>query len=669
MPSKLSQTNTAWYYDIESFRNIFTVYFKNVVTSEKKCFIICDIGKYNYKMLTELLMFIHSDSVTHLIGYNSATFDDKVLSYLFQYRRTLNEMSIKDLTYCLWEVVQYIIKGDKRLTIQRWNAFQGIDIFKTFGYNRSMVSLKRCAVALNFPKIQDLPLHYADSVTEDMVLPLISYNANDVEVTEAVSKNKDDEFVLREFLNDKFNDNFYNADRTYIGKIIFMSKWNSLVSDPNYHLSFANIKKFQTERSKILLSDVIFPYITFETPEFQEIFNRIKNTVVENKLDPKSGTRKFRVWDEVKQKWNLFSVDFKIDGLKYKIGAGGIHSVNKKEIYEASETHILGELDAATYYPRLIVVGKIFPEHLRKYWDKFIQSIDETINERLFWKFHPEKKDPSKKSFIKLNDDILKIAINALFGLLKSEHFLLKDAKATLAVTVNGELLLLKLIEMLKLADKDINIISANTDGIVYYCHKDKYPIIERVVAKWQEMTGVTMEISPYKKMIFSSVNSYIWESLNGELKQKGEFLPVEKRDFERDMSEAVVVDSVNSYLINNEDIATNIKNCKNIFKFLISKRMGIETKSKKQFTMYSVDREGNRLEEYQKTSRFYVSNSGNLLKKIGDFREEFMIVNQKCIVYNNHVDKPIEEYNINYDYYIAEANKIALGYQNKTIS
>ena len=663
MPSKLLKHKTTWYYDLETFKNIFTAYFVNAVTGEKRCFVICDIGEHKYFMFVEMLKFIASQEVTHLIGYNNIRFDDRVLSYLYMHRRELFKMSVPDLTRCIWEVSQLIIKNDRRLTIYKWKAFHSTDLFKTFGYSRARVSLKRCAVALNFPQVQDLPLHYEAECTEDMVMPLISYNYNDVAVTQAVAENKDDEFILREFLYDKYHTDFYNSDRTRIGKDIFINYWNQGMDDPNYILDNGNVKLFQTSRKSVALKDVIFPYIKFETKEFQDIAERVRNKVIRNVFIKKDNKYKFREWDEEKQKWKTFGVEFDIDGLHYKIGGGGIHSTNKKEIYEATENYILGELDAATYYPRLMVVGKIFPEHFRKYAKKFVSTIDKIINERLFWKHHPEKKNPLKKAFIKLNDSILKITINSLFGLFKSRYFCLRDAKATLAVTVNGELLLLKLIEMLKL--KGVRIVSANTDGIVYYCHKDKYPAIEECVKEWEAMTGVDMEIAKYKKMIFSNVNSYIWETDKGELKQKGEFLPTEDRDFERDMSMGIVVDACNSHFIRGIPIDETINECSNIYKFLICKRMGIEGATKKQFRLHIYSPEGEQLEEQQKTTRFYASNSGNLLKKVGDTRSEFMIVNQPCIVYNTHIDKDIIEYDIDHEYYIEEAAKIVSGFTN----
>lgn len=67
---------------------------------------------------------------------------------------------------------------------------------------------------------------------------------------------------------------------------------------------------------------------------------------------------------------------------------------------------------------------------------------------------------------------VLKIVINSIYGKFGFEQGPLYDRLATLQVTVNGQLMLLMLCEELEL--NNIQIISANTDGLMVKVYEDK---------------------------------------------------------------------------------------------------------------------------------------------------------------------------------------------------
>ena len=65
-----------------------------------------------------------------------------------------------------------------------------------------------------------------------------------------------------------------------------------------------------------------------------------------------------------------------------------------------------------------------------------------------------------------------KIQINGSFGKFGSKYSKLYSPNMLLATTITGQLTLLMLIEQLEL--NNIPVISANTDGLEYYCPRDK---------------------------------------------------------------------------------------------------------------------------------------------------------------------------------------------------
>ena len=60
-----------------------------------------------------------------------------------------------------------------------------------------------------------------------------------------------------------------------------------------------------------------------------------------------------------------------------------------------------------------------------------------------------------------------------------------------------------------------------------------------------------------------------------------------------------------------------------------------------------------------QKNVRYYISNKGSkFIKFYNKGTSEIINVGYQVTIFNNFIDKPINEYNINYQFYIKEAQK-----------
>ena len=131
------------------------------------------------------------------------------------------------------------------------------------------------------------------------------------------------------------------------------------------------------------------------------------------------------------------------------------------------------------------------------------------------------KKDKKIKGIV----NALKLSVNSVYG--KSSDMLswIYDRQLTMFTTITGELSLMMLIEAYEL--KDIRVISANTDGVTIMINKSKLKEMEKINDWWCKLTGYELERADYKKIIFSTVNDYIAIKTDGEVKKKGEKLPL----------------------------------------------------------------------------------------------------------------------------------------------
>ena len=114
----------------------------------------------------------------------------------------------------------------------------------------------------------------------------------------------------------------------------------------------------------------------------------------------------------------------------------------------------VGLRDGASFYPALFQMLRLAPRHLDR--DVFLKVYDDLRCERL----------EAKRNGDKVVSDGLKVAINAVYGKQSEAYSKLLDPQNGAAIGINGQLVLLRLIEAL-LPIEGLSVLSANTDGIM----------------------------------------------------------------------------------------------------------------------------------------------------------------------------------------------------------
>ena len=178
----------------------------------------------------------------------------------------------------------------------------------------------------------------------------------------------------------------------------------------------------------------------------------------------------------------------------YRMGIGGLHSSEKIAAHLADDNTILCDRDVASFYPRIILILMLAPAHLGQY---FLAVYNSLVNERL------SAKDAGNKT----TADSLKIVVNGSYGKLGNQYSSLYSPQLLIQVTLTGQLSLLMLIERLELAG--LQVISANTDGVVIKCPKVRQHEMDVIVAQWEKDTGFDTEATFYKGVFSRDVNNY----------------------------------------------------------------------------------------------------------------------------------------------------------------
>ena len=597
-----------YFYDVESFPTFVCITFKE---KETKKIIQFSIG-CGYDQLGELKNFLNKSIL--LVGFNNISYDNAVIRYL------QNSNFTNKLTNNVFELSKRLIndacRRDEDILALRYPRdkrynWDYLDLFKIWHFDRLGVSLKQIAINLKHEKIQDLPYEPDYHITsEEEVQTVLSYNRNDVDITEKLYYATLPQIELREEIGKLYDVDVMNASDSKMGNIILEHFYQTELG-----IDTRKLRDLRTHRENVKLAECISSSINFTSQKLIDLKNEIENTIV-------------HAFDGFKYEHVLH-----YKGTDYSIGSGGIHSMEKScSYYETTDSKIIS-CDVGSMYPSCIILNNIYPEHLG---EGFVKILSILTAERM-----------SAKKKNKIKADGLKITVNGLYGKLNSNTFWLEDAKAMLSVTISGQLYILMLIEMLE--DKGIHCISANTDGIECIVPNSLNKTYLDICRKWEQRTGFVLEFSEFKKYIKRDINSYIALLSNGKIKTKGAF--IQEIDLKKGYKHPIVPKAVNEYFLHDVPVEKTVRECTNIMEFCISQKSGSD------FQMQLSTIKG--IQNLQKNNRFYISKGGGRLQKQRKSNKQIigLFVGQNVTILNNY-DKtiPFEKYNVNTEWYVREA-------------
>lgn len=457
-------------YDIETYPNTFTCVTTHVASGQQWVFEISD-RRDDKQSFIEFMYRLSNAGASH-IGFNNEAFDYVVVHLILTQPHS---------TYAdIYNRAMQIIKSNDRFGNMIWESdriVKQIDLFKMhhFDNQAKSTSLKALEFVMRMSNIEDLPFDVGVNLTNEQKDTLIHYNKHDDKATILFYIRSLPELKLRESLSEKYGVNMINYSDSKIGSTILISELEK-VGIQCYDRSTGRKQPRQTMRPEINLSEVIFPYVRLEHHEFQRIHEYIKSMVI------------------TETKGVFKDLVATVDGMEYKFGTGGLHAAIDNSIWETDENMVVEMRDVVSYYPSMSIVNKVFPEHLGigfcdVYNDLFLQR-------RSYKKGTPE-------------NAALKIALNASYGNSNNQYSPLYDPKFTMAITINGQLLLAMLSEQL-IRIPGLKMINVNTDGVGFIYPRNQRGNVDKICQWWEQKTGLELERDEFLKFFQRDVNNYI---------------------------------------------------------------------------------------------------------------------------------------------------------------
>lgn len=496
---------STWVFDMETLpnRTLFCAYNPDI-------HVWFDLWRHDDRAPARLTAFLQQTGATY-IGFNNRSFDDVVASAFCAGR---SELEIKRIADDLIGNRTPFWTAYTKYGLRQMIA-SSVDLIEV---TPSFVGLKAYGARMHMPYLQDMPMAHDEALAPEDEPALLGYCHNDVETTVELLHRLEPEIMLRIQMSRQ-----YGVD--------MRSKSDSQMAEQAYITSMGLRRRENDIPATITYTPPAFLY--FENAQLQALLRRVSKHVFN--MNPGSG--------------HPVNPDFLGNEVlnfgtgSYQLGVGGIHSTHDKSVCHVAGTEdVICDIDAASFYPSIILECGFGPAHLG---ERFVAEYRKIYERRL----------EAKRNKDKVTDATLKISLNGTFGKLASKYSVLYAPDLMLAVTLTGQFTLLMLIERLEAAGAET--LSANTDGIAIRYNRKLQPRIEAAVTEFEAVSRFSFEYTPYRVLAMKDVNNYLAVKPDRSLKEKGIYSPLSLR---KNPTAGVCAAAVGQWLANGTPLLETIK-------------------------------------------------------------------------------------------------------------
>lgn len=521
--------------DIESYPNYFLIcfYFPHLEAG-----VYFEGTNFNRKKLRWVLQNLT------IVTFNGKSYDNPIMLYALL-TEGVTESDLFNMT------TRLIVGG-----LRSYELYNAIGIMHIEAVGMSDVdiielvplrpSLKLVAGRVHAPYMQDLPYAVGKHLEPHEMVEVLKYCWNDCINTQHARIQLKKALKLRTEMGKLYGVDLRSKSDAQIAEVVISRElmWR--------HGIVAKVPKVPVgHQFKYKIPD----YIKYEHAEMNEALEIVRATTFTVGEDKK-----------VQMPKELKKLSVTLNGSKYRMGNGGLHSSEQRVTHEEDDEYMLVDRDVASYYPAIIINSRLYPEHLGP---SFLDIYKGIVDKRLV----------AKAAGDKSTADSLKITINGSFGKLGSPYSFLYSPELMIQTTLTGQLALLMLIDMLESAGFDC--VSANTDGVVTKIKKDRKDEFDRIVGDWERRTNFVTEETRYSKLCSRDVNNYIAIKPDGTYKTKGCYSASISGEGEdesftlgKNPTGQIINEAVCEYLVNGTSLEHTITTCTDIRRFLYVRRV-----------------------------------------------------------------------------------------------
>ena len=260
-------------------------------------------------------------------------------------------------------------------------------------------------------------------------------------------------------------------------------------------------------------------------------------------------------------KHTSFTID--IAGVPHTFGFGGCHGADDEPIYvEGGLFHV----DVNNYYPSLLLAYGLVT---RAATNDNYRVVYDTRKQLKYKQTHAKDKEEAKH--YKQAQLPYKLILNALSGAMKDRNNKAYDPRNNNIMCINGQLMLLDLIEHLEVIP-GFRLIQSNTDGLIVQIPDtdEAFDMLDDICYEWEkrcstDLCDIKLETDQIKAIYQKDVNNYLWIDYEGGVERKGAYVKeLSKIDFDLPIVNKALVD----YMVNRTPVEDTINQCDELIMF-----------------------------------------------------------------------------------------------------
>ncbi len=636
--------------DYETLLDCFTGVFENYKTSETKVFVVSRL-RNDLKEFIEFLKENIQKNEWH-ISYNGLAFDAQVTHYILDNYKNWIDLDDAAIANLIYKYAQSCIIKSRNKDFQDyplWKMKIGqVDLFKLHHWDNpaKRSSLKWIQYSMDWENILEMPIHHETEIqTQSQLDTVLEYCINDVRSTKEIFNKSKSQIKLRQELTKQYDINLFSASEPRISKELF-----SYYLCKKLNIQKREIKNMRTYRDIIKVKDIILPYISFKSATLQNLLSRFKSL----ELNPESLKGSFK-----------YAIDYM--NVNTHFGLGGVHGAVSSGIYKSDDDYVIMSSDVTSFYPNLVIKNSWSPGHFpsKEFCDQYE------------WFFEERKKIPKSNPM----NYVYKIILNSTFGLSNDANSFFYDPELCMRITVNGQLSLMMLHEMIMENIPDATALMQNTDGVEVKIPRNMIDKYMEICEKWEKITNLNLEHDKYQRLIIGDVNNYIgvnyykevdlstWRKIResnphymfkvkdgkflySPIKIKGRF-NFHELALHKNKSKLIIKKAIFHYFVHDILPEDYLDENKNILDYCIG------GKSKGNWKQVAKKIKDGKLvtDNLQKINRYYISTSGVKIVKVNNQDDrEIQLESGKWLqtTFNKIQIKPKwEDYNIDKSYYM----------------
>lgn len=325
------------------------------------------------------------------------------------------------------------------------------------------------------------------------------------------------------------------------------------------------------------------------------------------------------------------SLEMNIAGVPHSFGWGGIHGAPSEPIHRKG---LILHVDVTSYYPSMMIE-----------WDFLTRNCR---NKKKFKEIY-DKRVALKKAGKKKEQAPYKIILNGTYGICKDPNNPAYDPQMANNVCINGQLMLLDLIEHL---EGHCELIQSNTDGLIIQIEDtdEAFNLVDDICYEWEQRTRMSLGFDIVTEIWQGDVNNYVFRFDNGKLERKGGYV---KELSELDNDLPIVNEAIVKCLTEEIEPKDTINACDDLIKF----QKVVKVSNKYKFGWH------NGQIQTDKTYRVFASKSYQdtyigKCKEVGATIEKFANTPEHCFIENGNVNGVKVPEKLDKSWYIALAEK-----------